>query len=360
MSNPVQTHYQKHPYPIYPLLASVRRCDTYALNLDALWARFNRSLPPLEARKILIAGCGTFSPYPYAVANPDVAITALDLSAQSLRRARLHCLLHGLMNVEYRCGNLSDPAVVHEEFGLIDSFGVLHHLDDPVAGLIDLERRLVPGGIMRIMLYSRYARRQEESIRRAFRLLGIDSPADARRILKKAPTGSRLANYLANSDEAATVSGLADALLHPRVHTYRIDGVLEMIAQTGLEIQLFAHRNARENPAEEIGRLKMLENERSSPDNFVLYLKKRDSGDSHNLDEKKILLNPCLASSVGCFSLRSLHVLSRIGIDNPKLTLSDKRFLRQFATPVSAGDLSVSDVKRVAIYKRLLFLVGYS
>src|SRR6185369_7704756 len=106
MSDPVQTHYQKYPYPHYPLLASVRRCDTYALNLVALWARFNGALPPQTARRILVAGCGSFSPYPFALSNPEADITALDLSGRSLKRARLHCLLHGIHNVTFRCGDL--------------------------------------------------------------------------------------------------------------------------------------------------------------------------------------------------------------------------------------------------------------
>ena len=190
MSNPVQTHYQSYPYPRYPLIASVRRCDTYALNLHAIWARFNGIMPPPEAQKILIAGCGTFAPYPWAVANPDVPITALDLSERSLRRARWHCLLHGRRNVDFRCGDLADDAALDGTFGLIDSFGVLHHMEDPLAGLKALERRLVPGGILRIMLYSRYARREEESIRRAFRMLGIDSPHAARGLLRRAAADS--------------------------------------------------------------------------------------------------------------------------------------------------------------------------
>ena len=227
MSNPVRAHYQSYPYPLYPLIASVRRCDTYALNLHFLWARFNRTLPPPEAQNILIAGCGTFAPYPCAVANPDVTITALDLSERSLRRARWHCLLHGCRNVEYRCGDLLDRDAIAGEFGLIDSFGVLHHLEDPLAGLKTLERHLMPGGILRIMLYSRYARREEESIRRAFRILGIDNSDSAKRLLNRAAAGSRLADYLAASDEAATVSGLADALLHPCVQTYRVDELLD-------------------------------------------------------------------------------------------------------------------------------------
>jgi SAM-dependent methyltransferase len=360
MSNPVQVHYQSYPYPIYPLIASVRRCDTYALNLETLWARFNRTLPPPEAKKILIAGCGAFAPYPWAVANPEVPITALDLSERSLRRARWHCLLHGRKNIDYHCGDLSDPSVITGKFGLIDSFGVLHHLDDPLAGLKEMEGHLVPGGILRIMLYSRYARREEESIRRAFRLLGVDSPRSARRLLNKAATGSRLANYLAASAEPATVSGLADALLHPQVHTYRVDELLEMIAQTGLELLMFAHRDALEDPAEEIERLKSLEKERQSPGNFVLYLGKSISKTGSHCGDNMIMLNPCLVPAVSRFTFGSLGILPRIGIENPLLSYRDRSFLRRFVTPVRRSELSGDVAKKIDGYKRLFFLVEYS
>lgn len=360
MSNPVKKHYQNYPYPHYPLLASVRRCDTYALNLEALWARFNGTLPPPEAKRILIAGCGTFAPYPWAVANPDVPITALDLSERSLRRVRRHCILHGRRNVIYRCGDLLDLDANDGEFGLIDSFGVLHHLEDPLAGLKSLESRLVPGGILRVMVYSRYARREEEAIRRAFRLLGIDSLRSARRLLGKAGKGSRLTNYLAASDEAASGSGLADALLHPRVHTYRIDGLLDMIAQTGLELLMFAHRDAREEPIEEIERLRTLEKDRLSSGNFVLYLGKKNGEQTGcRRSERMIMLNPCLVPAVSRYRLGSLQIHPRIGIANPQLTYRDRGFLRQFVTPVRCGELSGDVAKRVAVYKRLLFLVDY-
>lgn len=361
MSNPVKTHYQKHPYPIYPLLASVRRCDTYALNLHALWARFNSTMPPPEALRILIAGCGTFAPYPWAVANPDVPITALDLSERSLRRARLHCLLHGRRNVLYRCGDLSDQATIDGEYGLIDSFGVLHHLDDPLAGLKALEQHLVPGGILRVMLYSRYARQEEESIRRAFRLLGIDSPGKAHRLLRKATAGSRLANYLAASDEPATTSGLADALLHPRVHTYRIDELLEMIAQTGLELMMFAHNEARDEPAAEIERIRTLEKKHLSPGNFVLYLRKSDGKRVDKAaTDGMVMLNPCLVPSVRRFTFGSLQVAPRIGNENPLLTGRDRKFLRRFIAPCPCSKLSGDFAESVAVYKRLLFLVEYA
>ena len=360
MSNPVQTHYQSYPYPSYPLLASVRRCDTYALNLHAIWTRFNSALPPHAAEKILVAGCGTFAPYPWSVANPGVSITALDLSERSLRRAYWHCTLHGRRNVDCRCGDLSDQAVIADTFGLIDSFGVLHHLEDPLAGLAALERRLVPGGILRVMLYSRYARREEESIRRAFRLIGIDSPRAARRLMRKAAAGSRLANFVSASDEASTLSGLADSLLHPQVRTYRIDELLEMIEQTGLEPLLFAHQNALENPSEEIKRLKALEKDRESPGNFIVYLGKSIKRGGNNRRDSLIALNPCLLPAVSRFTFGTVQIVSRIGVENPLLTSRERSFLRQFVVPVRRSELSADAAKRVDFYKRLLFLMEYS
>lgn len=359
MTNPVQTHYQKYPYPIYPLIASVRRCDTYSLNFETIWSRFNQTLPPPEAKKILIAGCGTFAPYPWAVANPDVPITALDLSEASLKRARWHCLLHGKRNIVYRCGDLLDQDTVEGNFGLIDSFGVLHHLDDPLAGLKSLEKSLVTGGILRMMIYSRYARREEESIRRALRLLGIESPDKARILLKKAAPGSRLANYLAVADEPTTVSGLADALLHPRVHTYRIEELLEMISQTGLELLMFAHRDALEEPTEEIRRLKTLEKDHLSPGNFVLYLGKGILHKDHQGKKTMVMLNPCLESAVSRFSFGTLQIHPRIGIDNPPLSHRERSFLRRSVTPIRRTELSGDEARMVAEYKRLLFLTEF-
>ena len=360
MSDPVKTHYQSYPYPRYPLIASVRRCDTYALNLHAIWARFNGIMPPPEAQKILIAGCGTFAPYPWAVANPDVPITALDLSERSLRRARWHCLLHGRRNVDFRCGDLADDAALDGTFGLIDSFGVLHHMEDPLAGLKALERRLVPGGILRIMLYSRYARREEESIRRAFRLLGVGTPREARRLLNKARAGSRLARYCAATDETTNDVGVADALLHPRARTYRIDGVLEMIEQAGLKPLLFAHYGAVEDVAEEIGRLRTMEKDHHSPGNFVVYLGRINDVMLGKHSGGLIVLNPCLTSSIGFFKFGKLRISARVGCDNSPLGFREKNFLRKFLTPVPRTKTSGDEAEMIAVYKRALFLLEYS
>ncbi len=355
----VQRHYQRYPYPEYPLIASVKRCDTYALNLSALWCRFNGALPPASAKQILLAGCGTFSPYPWSVANPDAGITALDLSERSLRRARLHCLLHGRTNVVYKCGSLLDDDATAGKYGLIDSYGVLHHLDNPLSGLKSLEKRLLPDGILRIMLYSRYARREEESIRRALRLLGVSNSAQARQLLKKAKAGSRLAEYMATTDEIGTDAGIADALLHPKVHTFRIDSLLDLIRQAGLKPLLFAHHGALENVQDEIQRLQSLEKERYSPGNFVLYLGRNDMKFKENGKNSMLVLNPCLTDNVRHFTVGTRQIPARIGVANPVIGSRERRFLRRFITPVPRSELTSDLTAIVDVYKRSLFLLEY-
>ncbi|MBI2353729.1 MAG: class I SAM-dependent methyltransferase [Deltaproteobacteria bacterium] len=359
MSDPVRLHYELYPYPGYPLLASLRRCDGYALNLSALWARFNGELPPPEARRILVAGCGSFAPYPFSLANPEAAITALDLSGRSLGRARLHCLLHGRRNVAFRQGDLLDPQAVAGRFGLIDAYGVLHHLDDPLAGLQALAARLCDGGILRVMLYSRYARREEESIRRAFRLLGVHDPAGARRLIRRSKAGSRLRGFAAASDEAAFAAGLADALLHPRVHTFRIDALMEMVRESGLEPLLFAHNGALEDVGLEVARIRGLEAAKGSPGNFVLYLGRNTAGPCPQDAASSLLLNPCLSGAVGPLRLGTLHIPPRLGHANPPLGYGERRFLRRFTTPVRRSALAPDSRAAVAVYTRALFLLQY-
>lgn len=358
MSEAVRRHYELYPYPHYPLLASVRRCDTYAINLAALWAKFNGELPQNPGR-ILIAGCGSFAPYPFAVANPQTDITALDLSDRSLKRARLHCLLHGCRNVTFRCGDLLDPASTDGRFDLIDAFGVLHHLDDPLAGLRALEARLVDGGILRVMLYSRYGRREEESIRRAFRLLGVHDPASAKQLIRRSRPGSRLREYSDTSDEAAFESGLADALLHPSVQTFRIDGLMELIRQSGLQPLRFAHGNALEDVGQEVERIRRLEASRQFPDNFILYLGRNTAGPCPDNAASFLMLNPCLSAEVRPLHIGTCHIPPRLGSPNLPLGRKERSFLHSFRSPRAWHELTPSAQQSATHYTKALFLLRF-
>jgi len=357
--NKVRDHYEHHPYPRYPLLSSVRRCDTYALNLQALWARFNGEFPETGNERILIAGSGSFAPYPFGLANPQAQVTALDLSCANLKRARLHCLLHGLSNVRFVGGDLLDSAMVPGPFHLIDSFGVLHHLGNPLAGLLALERRLVPGGILRLMIYGRYARREAESVRHAIKLLGITELKGLKKLIAKAKQGSRLRDFLEASWEARSDSGLADLFLHPSVRTYRIDEFLELVDKTRLQPLLFAHSGALADPAVEIERLRDLDRRRETPTNIICYLG-LDTAGPVPFDGRTLLrLNPSLLRTVAFPCFRPVRVAGRLGIDNPILDRAERLFLRRFRAPKAAETLSVEETQRVQPCLDALFLLAY-
>jgi SAM-dependent methyltransferase len=357
-SDNVRNHYERHPYPRYPLLSTVRLCDTYALNLQALCARFNGDFLEGGAGRVLIAGSGSFAPYPMALANPEAKITALDLSSANLKRARLHCLVHCRRNVNFTQGDILDHAVAPGPFHFIDSFGVIHHLDNPLDGLKGLERRLAPGGILRLMVYGRYARREAESIRRAVKILRIKDIQGLKRLLGKARKGSRVREYLDASWEARSDSGLADLFLNPRVHTYPIDEFLDMVGQTRLKPLLFAHRGALPDPGAEIERLRDLDRRRETPTNIICYLGLDTKGPCPIEADKMIRINPTLSGIISRPHLFPVRIAPRLGQDNPILDLKALRFLKLFRTPVPSGTLSAEEMETVGTFLNALFLVA--
>ena len=360
MSDLVRRHYESHPYPRYPLLASVPRHDTYALNLDAIWTRFNGCMLQPQDKSILVAGCGSFAPYPFALANPDAQTTALDLSRSNLRRARLHCLLHGLTTVTYLHDDLLDPKTAPGPFPLIDAYGVLHHLENPLDGFKALADRLTDGGILRIMVYSRYARREEDSIRRAFRLLGIRNAKSARKLLTKAPHDSRLGRFSRASHEIRSISGLADALLHPCVHSFRIHQLMDLVRKSGLRPLLFAHHGALPEIDDEVARIRAMEQRGEAPGNFVLFLGRNTRGAcSDDSSDVLLQLNPCLRNSVGRCRFGALHITPRLGHPLPVIGAKERAFLRGFSNPIVRASLSGDLQQEADIYREALLLVQY-
>lgn len=359
LSEQVRLHYEEHPYPHYPLLASIRQTDTYHLSLQAIWSYFNGTPPPKSAKRILIAGCGSFAPYPFSVANADCQIVALDLSSRSLKRAQLHCLLHGHTGVQFEQGDLCNPKKALGTFGMIDAFGVLHHLDNPLAGLCALEKRLAPDGVLRIMLYSRYARREEESIRRALRLLHISDIGSVKKLLHRCHDNSRLATYIATSSETKHDSGLADALLHPCVKTYLIDEVLELVKKAGLIPLRFAHHAALLDSSAEIERIRNMELKKESPGNFILYLA-RNMTETINKENSKIIINRCLKPLLGFLHFGSSEISPRLGMENQLISPKERIFLRSFKKEVAWKSLSEETKQKLIPYRNALFLLQYN
>jgi SAM-dependent methyltransferase len=105
--------------------------------------------------ELLVAGCGTGREAAYyAMRFPEARVSAIDVSASSLAIAAERCAGLG---IDFRLLDLNQVGSLGRKFDLIICSGVLHHLPDPEAGWAALTNILNPGGVMKLMLYSRVA-----------------------------------------------------------------------------------------------------------------------------------------------------------------------------------------------------------
>jgi hypothetical protein len=189
-------------------------------------------------------------------------------------------------------------------------------------------------------------------------MLRVERPEQVLAMVRRSGKDSRLRRFFEASDEVGFRSGLADALLHPRVHTFRIEPFLEMVAQSGLTPLLFAHRGALADLEREVERLRELESARQSPGNFVLYLGRGVRGGSP-AGESFFQINPCLAREITRRSPGTLRIQGRLGHSHQPLSKVERRFLARFQSPLPASQLSADDLAKAERYRELLFLLRY-
>lgn len=229
----VRAQYEAHPYP---RRVAVHRRPPAPL-ADVLAATLPAPPPTPPGLRVLVAGCGT-GQHPLSIATrwAGADVLAVDLSRASLARAARHAEALGVTHLRFAQADLS--ALPDElTFDVIDCVGVLHHLADPLAGGHALVARLVPGGLLRLGLYSERGRTEIPAARalaggllttdadlRAFRARALDLPDD------------HPARPLVWSPDFYSLSGLRDLAFHACEHRYTPVQVGALVAALGLEL----------------------------------------------------------------------------------------------------------------------------
>jgi SAM-dependent methyltransferase len=230
----VQAFYERYPYPP-PLddLDSYRQRwrDPQRRRADyhLLWPtrKYDESL------SILIAGCGTSQAAKYAIRCPSAQVIGIDFSTTSVQHTAALKRKYGLGNLEVRQLAVERAADLGASFDQVVCTGVLHHLEDPDAGLRALRGVLKPNGAMHLMVYAPYGRNgiymlQEFCRRVGFRASDGDIE-DLAAALRALPAGHPLTRLLRESPDFQTESALADALLHPRDRAYSVPQLFEFL-----------------------------------------------------------------------------------------------------------------------------------
>ena len=283
VSTAVRDQYEANPYPRWLRVERDVAQTSVAQFLRSLFPHADLAGVPDTPARILVAGCGT-GRHPIGTARrfPDSRVLAVDLSLTSLAYAERKTRELGIGNVEYRQADILALGALAERFDVVDCTGVLHHLEDPVAGWRILCALLRPGGMMRVGLYSEFARRHVVRAREFIAERGFaPTPAGIRacRAAILARQDDPLLARVAQGEDFYSLSGCRDLIFHVQEQRFSLPRIAGLIKELGLDFVGFewpdadapARYRARfpEDPAEaDLDLWHRFETDR--PDTFVL------------------------------------------------------------------------------------------
>lgn len=253
--DPVHAQYEAYPYPPRDPREETRRLITGSPShlAEVIHFVFGGHFDPGKPIRILVAGGGTgdaaimLAQHLVDAGCVGGVVTYLDWSRASRAICEARAAARGLTNLRFMTGSLLDIAALGlGDFDYIDCCGVLHHLEDPDAGLASLAKALAPQGGMGLMVYAPLGRVGVYPVQAMLRSLEAgEPPADrvalARRLLGALPPTNWLKRNPFMTDHVVEGDpGLYDLLLHARDRAYSVDEVHDFVARAALRLVGFA------------------------------------------------------------------------------------------------------------------------
>jgi SAM-dependent methyltransferase len=236
----VREQYEAFPYPRWKAISRDRLLREW--QGDTCSQRVEASLrgKPID---MLVAGCGTgYEAVMFGMIFPEARITAVDLSRTSLAYATTKAREHSLANIAFAQADILKLGELTTRYDYIASAGVLHHMEDPLAGWTVLRGLLKPDGLMRIGLYSQTGRRGVIAAQEAIRRGGY--PATREGMLQFRKDVPRLCdaatrNTLTGLKDYYQLSMYRDLLFHVREQRFDIPEIAKMLKALGLSFEGF-------------------------------------------------------------------------------------------------------------------------
>ena len=205
--------------------------------------------------RVLVAGGGTGDSVIFLAAqlrDTDAEIVYLDFSDASLSIARRRAAARDLeQRIRWVNGSLLDAGRLGlGPFDYITCLGVLHHLDDPDAGLRSLTDVLAEGGAMGLMVYGRYGRQDIYAVQDLMRLINRYDPDLRSQVanLRAALTGLSPAHLLLRGRNPEQVQALiadevniVDTFLHTQDRAYTVPELYRFTEGAGLSVINFTN-----------------------------------------------------------------------------------------------------------------------
>ena len=172
----IRQQFNYGPYPRIPLEQSPKEKygTLFYHNLVTPYYLKHRRVIDTQDKVILDAGCGSgYKALMLSEANPGAKIVGIDISEESVKRARERLKYHGFDNTEFHVLNVENLPELGLEFDYINCDEMLYLLPDPVVGLQAMKSVLKPDGLIRSNLHSSYQRTNFYRAQKLFRFMGL-------------------------------------------------------------------------------------------------------------------------------------------------------------------------------------------
>ena len=248
----VSAFYDRFPFPGDPLQDGPPPGYNWRWCHLSVLAAVHGVVPAWSERpRILDAGCGTGVSTDYLChLNPgsdvlgiDISEGALTVARERLQRSGAAAQVSALRQEQCSLLNLDDEG----PFDYINSVGVLHHLDQPEAGLRSLAGRLAPDGLLHLFLYADAGRWEIHRTQQALTLLDVGTGSEGlrlgRELFEILPEGNRLARHHRErwAVDCAADANFADMYLHPQETSYNLERLFRFIETAGLHFAGFSN-----------------------------------------------------------------------------------------------------------------------
>jgi 2-polyprenyl-3-methyl-5-hydroxy-6-metoxy-1,4-benzoquinol methylase len=278
----VQSQYEESPYPRWvrlPKESIKESLNSYIQNQFPL-SSFIR-LADDRNPQILIAGSGTGQqPIGTSQSFKGADILAVDLSMSSLAYAKRKTAELNIEFIEYAQADILKLDSLNRTFDVIDSSGVLHHLEDPFVGWRVLLSLLKTHGLMKLGFYSELARRDIVNVRNLISKESIgSSPQEIRDFRKYLLESKNSENYgfAISSADFFSTSTCRDLLFHVQEHRMNLKALSDFINENGLNflgfeadssvIQSYKNRFPNDSSATNLNQWHVFEKE--NPNTFI-------------------------------------------------------------------------------------------
>lgn len=250
----VRAQYEELPYPPRdPEAERTRLINTLGDALDVVNYYCFGGTQDYKGFRALVAGGGTGDGLVFLaeqLRGSGAEIIYLDFSEASLDVAKARCRVRGLdAGVTFiRESLLNLPKLGLGAFDFINCTGVLHHLEDPDAGLRALSDVLKDNGALYVMVYAKYGRAGIYPLQDALKLVaGPELPTSERVRATRAIVKSLPAAHLFKLAEQRNMeelrehgdAGLFDLLLHAQDRCYTVPEIYAWLKRTGLQLVQF-------------------------------------------------------------------------------------------------------------------------